>query len=308
MKILVMGSGGLGGYFGARLAASGCDVTFVARGRHLEAMRAGGLRIESALAPLYLRPVQVTDRPETAGISDVVLLAVKLWDTEEAARAALPAIGPQTTVISFQNGVDAAERLAAIVGAEHVVGGVCYIAAAIESPGVIRHTGSMQRLVIGEVDGGISPRVEAFAAACKTAGIDIQASAGVQRAIWEKFVFLVGLSASTCVMRNEIGAIRANPRSRALMLEIMREAVAVGRARGVDLDPAFAEDRLAFADTLPAQMVASMYVDLQRGNRLELPWLSGAVARLGGELHVPTPANRFVTDALALYVEGGAAS
>jgi len=304
MKILIMGAGGLGAYFGARLATAGHDVTFVARGRHLDALRRDGLRVHSDVAPAHIQTVNATNRPEDAGTVDVVLIGVKLWDTEEAARAALPVIGDRTTVVSFQNGVDAADRLSAIVGREHVIGGVGYIAAAIEQPGVIRHTGTMQRLIFGEIDGGLSPRVEAFAHACAGAGIDVEASPDIRRAIWEKFVFLVGLSATTSLLRSPIGAIRANERTRALLLEIMREAVEVGRAGGVALPPTFADDRMAFVDGLPADMVSSTYVDLQRGNRLELPWLSGAVVRLGGRLGIPTPANRFVTDALALHVDG----
>lgn len=299
-----MGTGGLGGYFGARLAQAGCEVSFIARGAHLEAIRRAGLRVYSALGDMHLDPAQATDDPAQVGRVDAVIFAVKLWDTERAAAQLAPFLGTQTMVISFQNGVEKDEVLAGIIGREHVVGGVAYISAAIESPGVIRHTGTMQRLLFGELDGTRTPRVEAFAAACAAAGILHEISADIRRATWEKFVFLVGLSAATSLMRAPIGAIRADERSRGLLLQIMREVVDVGRASGVTIDPAFADERLAFCDTLPAEMVASMSVDLQRGNRLELPWLSGAVVRLGQRAGVATPANAFVTDALALYVEG----
>lgn len=304
MKIVVMGTGGLGGYFGARLAAGGNDVTFIARGKHLEAMLREGLRIASDVSPLHVHPVNAVDRPERVGAVELAIVAVKLWDTETAAETIRPAIGPQTAIVSFQNGVDAVERIAGVLGQEHVLGGVGYIAATIEAPGVIRHTGAMQRLVFGELNGMRSPRVDAFAAACTKAGIDCEASTDIRKAIWEKFVFIVGLSAVTALFRRSVGPIRAHARSRNLLLEIMREAVAVGRSSGVALDPSFAEQRMAFVDTLPEKMNTSMYADLQRGNRLELPWMSGKVASLGEELGVPTPANRFVTDALCLNVDG----
>ncbi|TAM72655.1 2-dehydropantoate 2-reductase [bacterium] len=304
MRIAIMGTGGLGGYFGARLAQVGCEVTFIARGAHLEAIRHKGLRVYSGLGDMNIYPAQAAGDPAHVGRVDTVIFAVKLWDTERAAAQLSPLLGAQTMVVSFQNGVEKDEVLAGIIGREHVVGGVGYIAAAIESPGVIRHTGTMQRLLFGELDGARTPRVEAFAAACSDAGILNEISPDIHRTTWEKFVFLVGLSAATSLMRQPIGVIRANERSRSLFLQIMREVVNVGRASGVALDPAFAEGRLTFGDTLPAEMVASMSVDLQRGNRLELPWLSGAVERLGRQVGVATPANAFVTDALALYVEG----
>ncbi len=304
MKILVVGAGGLGGYFGAQLAATGNDVTFIARGKHLEAMLRDGLRIESDVAPRLIRDVKATDRIADGGPADIIIVAVKLWDTESAMASLGKAIGPETAVVSFQNGVDAAERIARAVGKDHVIGGISYIAAVIEAPGVIRHSGTMQRLVFGEFDGNVSPRVEAFRAACAVAGIDCAIAPDISRLIWEKFVFIVGLSASTCLFRANIGAIRAHQRSRALLREIMNEVVTVGRKSGVGLDPAFADARMTFVDTLPGGMIASMYGDLQRGNRLELPWLSGKVVDLGEQCSVPTPANRFVTDALSLDVDG----
>ncbi|TAM56247.1 2-dehydropantoate 2-reductase [bacterium] len=304
MRIAVMGTGGLGGYFGARLAQAGNDVAFIARGAHLEAIRREGLRVRSALGDLHIAPARASADPADVGPVDAVIFAVKLWDSERAAEQLAPLLGPRTLVVSFQNGVEKDETLARIVGREHVVGGVGYIAAAIEAPGVIRHTGTMQRLVFGELDGTRTPRVEAFAAACAAAGIAHEVSPNIRLATWEKFVFLVGLSATTALIRQPIGPIRANARSRALFLQIMREVVELGLASGVALDPAYAEGRLAFADSMPAEMMASMAVDLQRGNRLELPWLSGAVARLGQQAGVSTPVNSFVADALDLYVSG----
>ncbi|MBI3707418.1 MAG: 2-dehydropantoate 2-reductase [Proteobacteria bacterium] len=201
MKIAVIGAGGIGGYFGARLAASGEDVAFVARGAHLAAMKRDGLRLESARGNLHVTPVRATDDPSAIGPVDVVMIAVKLWDTEAAAMAARPLVGRETTVVSFQNGVDAAERMAVIVGPEHVVGGTAQIAAVIAAPGVIRHTGTMAVLTVGELGGGTSVRVGAFAAAGKRAGLDVIESTDMRRAIWEKFILLAPFAGVTTLTR-----------------------------------------------------------------------------------------------------------
>ncbi|HEX7045326.1 MAG TPA: 2-dehydropantoate 2-reductase [Burkholderiales bacterium] len=304
MRILVFGAGGVGGYFGARLAASGVDVTFVARGEHLRAMRSQGLRVESGLGNLVLQPVQATDTVAGTGAFDYVLIGVKLWDTETAAQAVAPAVGLDTAVISFQNGVDAVDLLTRRYGRERVMGGIAHIAAYIEAPGVIRHNGTLQRLTFGELDGSRSARGERLYEACRRAGIETVLSDKIEHVIWEKFVFIVGLSAMTALTRLPIGPIREEPLTRQLLADIMREADAVARARGVDLGADSVERQLGFMDTLPAGMIASMLGDLRRGNRLELPWLSGAVVRLGDSLGVATPANRFVCAALALHANG----
>jgi 2-dehydropantoate 2-reductase len=229
---------------------------------------------------------------------------VKLWETERAVAAIKPLVGPETAIISLQNGVDAETLLGAQLGLRHVVGGVAYIAAKIDRPGVIAHNGTMQRLVFGELDGQRSPRVEALLAAGLAGGIAAEISPDIIKTIWQKFVFLVGLSAVTTLIRLPIGPIRQDPDTRALFLQVMREVVAVGRAKSVALDPDFADQQLAFADGLPATMAASMYHDLERGNRLELPWLSGAVVRLGRELGIATPYNEAVVAGLKLYAGG----
>ncbi len=300
----VVGAGGVGGYFGGRLAAAGYDVALIARGAHLAAIRETGLRIESALGDAHIQPATATDDPATIGPVDVVLVAVKLWDTEAAVRAAAPLVGPETAVVSLQNGIDAADRLAAIVGAGHVFGGIGQIAAVIERPGVIRHTGTMATVIAGALDGRESPRAGALIAALGAAGVDARLSGDIERRIWEKFVFLVGLSALTSLTRRPIGPVRDDPGTRGLLAEIMTETWAVGRAKGVALDDDLVAKRLAFADTLPVEMTSSMAGDLARGNRLELDWLSGAVVRLGSELGVATPANAFVTAALTLAKDG----
>jgi 2-dehydropantoate 2-reductase len=305
MKILVMGSGGVGGFYGGRLAHAGYDVTFVARGAHLEAMRAHGLVIESkAQGDIRLAQVKVTDDPASVGPVDLVLIAVKLWDTETAARAVKSNVGPQTVVLSLQNGVIKDDILQEELGAAAVVGGAGYVATHISRPGVILQTGTLQRAVIGEYDGRRTPRVEALHAALVKAGVEAEIAADIRRTLWEKFTFLVGLSGTTATMRMPIGPIRSNLQTRAFLLEIMKETVAVGRALGVALPENYAEDRLRFADSVPADMTSSLHHDLERGNRLEVEWLSGGVVQLGSRARVPTPANRAVWDILALYAQG----
>jgi 2-dehydropantoate 2-reductase len=308
MRIVIMGAGGLGGYFGARFAAAGNDVAFVARGAHLAAIRQHGLRVTSALGDLHLRDVVATDDPASLTPADVVIIAVKLWDTETAAEAVKPLLrpgtAPTTAVVSFQNGVDKDAVLTRVLGPEAVIGGVGQIGVVIASPGVIAHTGTMAKLLFGELDNARSARVEAFLAACKAAGIDAEIPDDINLAIWQKFVLLAGMSGCTASMRSTIGPIRANPQARAFLHDVIREAVAVGRAMGVALADDFAEQRMAFIETLPPQMTASMQGDLARGNRLELPWLSGAVVELGRQVGVPTPLNRAVSAVLALYANG----
>jgi 2-dehydropantoate 2-reductase len=304
MKIAVMGSGGVGGYFGARLVEAGCEVGFVARGAHLAAIRADGLRVESPLGNVHLKDVRVTDDPATLGKVDLIILAVKLWDTEAAAERIRPLLGPETGVLSLQNGVQKDDILRRVLGPEAVMGGVCYIATVIDRPGVIKHTGTMQRLVFGEYDGRRSPRAEAFLDACTRAKINVELSADVRRALWEKFVFLVGMSGATATIRLPIGRIRAHPLTRAFYFDLMRETVAVGRAHGVAIDEGYPEERLKFSDTLPGEMTASMHHDLERGNPLEVMWLGGGVVALGEAVGVPTPLNRAVRDILVLHAEG----
>lgn len=306
MRILVMGSGGVGGYFGARLAQSGCDVFFVARGRQLEVMRSTGLRVESFLGDVHLPHVQVSSNPADFGPVDLVLFGVKLWDTEEAARLLRPVVGQDTAVVSFQNGVAKDDILMDILGPRHVIGGVSYIAAAIVEPGLIRHTGTMQKLIFGEYDGTSSSRTRRFLDACRAAKIDAAIDYSIKRTIWEKYVFLVGFSGATSLARTPIGAIRSNPRARSFLHDLMREVVQVARAQGVDLPSDFAGDRLEFMDTLPASMSSSMHGDLVRHNRLEVEWLSGDVLRRGQQLGINTPCNRAVTDILSVHSQGRA--
>lgn len=304
MKIAFMGAGGVGGLIGARLARAGCDVSFVARGAHLAAMREHGLRLESQVENVHLAKVRVTDDPGTLGPVDLVIFSVKLWDTEKAARAILPLIGPETGVISFQNGVVKDDILRPIIGAKALMGGVAYMGTAISRPGVIQHTGTVQKVVFGEYDGRRSKRAEALLEWCQKAGLDGAISDNIRRTLWEKFAFLVAMAAVTATMRLPIGPIRSHPLTRQFYLDAMREAAAVGRAHGVRLPEDFAEERMAFVDTLPATMTASLHHDLERGNPLEVEWLSGSVVELGAAVGVPTPIHRAARDILILHAQG----
>jgi 2-dehydropantoate 2-reductase len=267
-------------------------------------MRESGLTVESAHDPIRLPKVSATDDPRTIGPVDIVLFAVKLWDTESAARSLTPIVGPDTGIISLQNGVQKDDMLRGIFGAGAVMGGAAYMATTIGRPGVIVQTGHMQRLVFGEYDGKRSPRAEGLYAAARAGGINAEIADDVRRALWEKYVFLVALSGATTSMRVPLGPIRKNPRTRQFALDLMHEAVAVGRAQGVALPENFVEQRIPFFEGLPDDMTSSMHHDLQRGQRLEVQWLSGGIADMGAALGVPTPANRAVYDILVLHADG----
>jgi|SRR5687768_4286980 len=304
MRIAVMGTGGVGGYFGARLALAGNEVTFVARGKHLEAIRRGGLRVASESTPMHVRDAKVTNDPASIGPVDAVMFCVKLWDVESAAHAIRPLLASGGVAIPFQNGMDAPAILGRVLGADRVIGGTAHIATSIESPGTIRHLGTLACLRVGAFDGVRSDAAEAFVAAATAAGVDCALAPDIRRALWEKFVFLSGLSGITCLTRQPLGVVRADPRMRGTFETIMRETWSVGRATGVPMTEDFVDRQLAFAETLPAEMRASMLHDLVAGNRLEAPWLCGAVVRLGHETGVATPVNATVFAALIPYPYG----
>ncbi len=304
MRIAIMGTGGVGGYFGGRLAAAGTEVHFIARGAHLAALKTEGLRVLSPLGDLHLNAVHATSDPASVGPVDLVMLAVKLWSTEEAAQALRPLMGPDTTIVSFQNGVVAATVLQGLYGPERVIGGVAAIAALIEAPGVIRHNGPMASLVFGEFNAHASARTQALLAHCQAAGIDAHISPNIQTSLWEKYAFLVAMSSMTALTRLPIGPLREHAETRALLATLMAETIAVGRAHGVTLAADLDARLMARVDGLPRVMIASMLGDLERGNRLELPWLAGGVRALGREAGVATPACDFVVAALTLHAEG----
>jgi 2-dehydropantoate 2-reductase len=304
MRIAVIGSGGVGGAFGAALAQAGADVTFVARGAHLEAMRANGLRVVSPRGDMHIRPCKATDNPAEIGVVDVVLFCVKLWDVESAGTAIKSLIGPNTAVIPLQNGIDAAERLIPILGRDALMGGVAQISAAIERPGVIRQTGTFMKIVFGELDGRMSERGAAFESMCQRAGFDVVFTDAIQTALWEKFVLLAANSTIASLIRLPFGKLREDADVLALFSASFAEAIAVARALGVAL-PADMQGRLENAVmNFPPMMKPSMAVDLERGNRLELPWLGGKVVALGKQHGVPTPVLSVMCAALKPYANG----
>lgn len=305
MRIAIMAAGAVGAYFGARLAVAGHDVSFIARGAHLAAIRKNGLKVESVHGDVHLPAPNVTDDPAEVGPVDIVLFAVKLWDTEKAAEQMKPLLGSNTRVITLQNGVDSYERISPIVGAERTIPGVTYIVTVIDPPGVIKHTSQMHSIICGTIDGRPDAPLEAFVKAAQQAKIDIKLSPDIQRDRWQKFVFLSATSGATTVTRLPIGPVLSDPDTRALFRNLMLETIRVGRAKGVNLDESFADERLAFADKgVPPTMKASMANDIDRGNRLELDWLAGQVSRFGRELNVPTPVNDTIYAALKPYRMG----
>ncbi len=304
MRIAVVGAGGVGGAFGAALAKAGADVTFIARGAHLAAMKSKGLRIEGGRGETHLVPTQATDDPASVGPVDFVLFCVKLWDVESAGEHIKPLVGPNTAVIPLQNGIDAPERLVPILGAQAVMGGVAQISASIVEPGVIRQVGSFMRMLFGELDGRTSQRGESLLAMCQKAGFDSVLSDQIVTELWMKFILLATNASVVAVARQPIGKLRDDPDMRQQFVAAYKEVVDVGRARGVKL-PADAVDKmLAFNAGAPPTMKPSMALDLERGNRIELPWLGGKVVELGRQLGVPTPTHAFMYAALKPYVMG----
>jgi len=281
VRIAVIGSGGVGGYFGARLASGGADVVFLARGAHLAALRSQGITVVGGPEPLHVGSVQATDDPSSMGVADLVLIAVKLWDTDAILERIRPVVGSKTAIISFQNGVLKDTCLRAHYDAARIMGGVGYVATTIDRPGVIRQTGPMQRLILGEFDGRISARGQAFLKACLDGGINAELSSDINREIWQKFVFLVGLSGTTTTMRVPIGPIRGNGQTREFLLDVMKEVVAVGRAHGVDLPEDYAEIRLALADEVSPRMDAARISEAEVARR-GIPELTIRGANEGG--------------------------
>jgi 2-dehydropantoate 2-reductase len=303
MTIAVFGTGAVGGYFGGRLAAAGENVVFLARGRQLDALRRDGLTIESPQGDLRLSRIEASDRPAEIGPVDIVLFAVKLYDAESAAAALPPLIGRDTAVITVQNGVDAVETVSRHVGREHVVGGAAYIIAAVDAPGRIRHT-AKDSLLFGESDGSRSRRLVAFEAVAQRAGVGATLSTNIACDLWTKFVRLATWSGMTTVTRSPIGVLRDDPALMAMMSSALDEAIRVGRARGVPLPDALPEETMTLVKSFPDGSKSSMLEDLEHGRRLELPWLSGAVARMGRETGVPTPVHQFIATVLEPFVAG----
>jgi 2-dehydropantoate 2-reductase len=304
LSFAVMGTGGVGGYFGARLADAGAKVAFIARGPHLEAMRAAGLRVRSDLGDTRIHPIEATDDPRRIGPVDVILFAVKLYDTDAAATAIAPMMGKNTIVLSLQNGVDAEATLAHRLGAEHIMGGASYIFSAIEEPGVIRHTGQMARIVFGELGGQPSTRAEALFGAFETASIEAVLSPTIDLELWRKFTFLASIAAICGQARQSLGPVLANADTRRRLAAAMAEVAAVARAKGIPLDEEVVEAHLAFADTLDSTMKPSLLQDLERGARLEVENLSGTVVRFGAELGIAVPNHAAAYALLKNFADG----
>ncbi len=306
MKIVVVGAGGVGGAFGLALAKAGADVTFIARGKHLAAMKENGLRIQGGRGEAHLFPTLTTDDPSSAGVADVMLYCVKLWDLEKSAHEVKSVVGPDTAVIPLQNGVDAAERLSPIFGKDNVLGGVAQISASITSPGVLTQVGTTMRMVFGEFDKPSSARAERFLALCHKAGFDAKLSEDIRKELWMKFIMLASNASVMSAARQSLGPLRADPDMVAVFTAAYEEVIAVGRASGVNLPPDAIEPVLAFLRTAPPEIKPSMLLDLERGNRMELPWLGGKVVELGRKFAIPTPTHAMLYALLKGHAMGRA--
>lgn len=304
MRVAVMAAGAVGGYFGGRMAAAGHDVAFIARGAHRDAIRRDGLKIESTHGDLHLKDVNVTDDPKQVGAVDVVLFAVKLWDTETAGEQTRPLVGTNTRVITLQNGVDSVERLTPILGDEATIGGATYIVTTIARPGLIRHTGAMAKVHCGRLDRRPDALLASYVEQIKTANIDITLTDHMLLDIWKKFVVVSGTSGITASTRQPLGVIRDDEDMRAFFYKLMHETIAVGRAAGVEFPPDFPAELDRSVAAFPPTMKASMANDLDAGNRLELDWFAGKVVALGRKYGIPTPGHEAVYAILKPYRMG----
>jgi len=293
MKIAVMGAGGVGGYYGGLLLRAGHDTAFIARGAHLKALREKGLVVKSVFGDFSVSPVQATHDPTEVGLADLVIVATKTYHTDEAAVAIRPMIGPNTSVVSFQNGIDAVERIGAVIGKDHMLGGATWLSAAIEAPGIIGQYSRFRRIVLGELDGRITPRAEAVADAFRATPATVELVNNIEQVLWTKFVFISAISALGSLTRVTLGAFRQVPGARALLMDAISEASAVARAKGVSLENDIAEKTLAFIDSAAPDIKPSMQRDIEAGRLSELGSVIGVVVELGRELGVPTPFMRF---------------
>lgn len=299
MRVAIFGAGGVGAYFGGRLAEAGHELVVIARGAHLEAIRSDGLKVLSTAGDFAVRPKLATDDPAQAGPVDLVLVGVKAWQVNEAARAMTPLVGEATTVLPLQNGVEAPDQLVAELGAAAVLPGLCKIVSYIEAPGVVRHAGVEPRIEFGERDGRRSERVEALAAAfAATKGISVGVAEDVEAALWEKFLFIAPVSGLGALCRQPIGLVRKVPQTRALLLRALKEVDLLARARGVALRDDAVTRTMRFVDALPEDSTASMQRDIAAGRPSELDNQAGAVVRLAAEHAVPVPAHEAIYAAL----------
>lgn len=299
MKVLVMGAGAVGGYFGGVLARRGEDVTLIARGEQLKAIRERGLRVESAAHGTFVVHPEATEKADGTWQADLVLYCVKSYDSPQAIEAMRPAVGPATTVLTLQNGVGSGDALAAAFGRGRVLLGAAYIEAMRKAPGVVAQAGS-QRIVFGEEDGRRTQRALRVLDTLKGAGIDAVLSPDIHRDLWNKLIFICALSGMSCITRASFADVLDTPETLELTWRVMREAEAVGRARGIPLDKDIVEATMAEFQATKQDLISSMYLDLQAGNPLELDVINGAVVRIGRELGVPTPVNEFIVACLRI--------
>lgn len=289
MKIVVMGTGGTGGYYGGLLSKHGNDVTFIARGEHLAAIRKSGLQVKSIHGDFTISPASATDHPSSLPAPDLLLFLTKTYSTDEAVQEIKPIIGERTTVLSLQNGIDAAERIGKVVGMEHMIAGATWISSAVTAPGVIQQVSEFRRVVIGEPGKERTPRVQAIYQAFKDTGITAELSDDILKVLWTKFVFISAASSFGSLTRLPIGEYRVVPETRDQIIRLMREVAAVAHAEGVRLDPDVAEKSLAFMDSSGPKIKASMQLDVESGHPSEIEAIVGVIGRKGRELGVPTP-------------------
>ena len=294
MRIAVFGTGGVGGYFGGRLAQAGEEVIFIARGEHLRAIQTNGLKVDSILGDFAVQPAVANDNPLEVGPVDAVLVAVKAWQVTEAAQAMRPMVAGHTSVVPLENGVEAPEQLAAVLGKEHVLGGMCQISALVAAPGHIRHVGIEPYIVFGELDRLPSQRASRLLATLQNAGIKSAISDDIQVTMWDKFLFIAAVSGVGAVTRFPMGVYRGLAETRLMLVAAMQEIVAVAHKRGVALPEDAIEKRLAFIDSLAPGVIASMQRDILEGRPSELESQNGAVVRMGKALGVPTPTHDFI--------------
>jgi 2-dehydropantoate 2-reductase len=298
MRIAVFGSGSVGGYFGGRLAQHGEEVVFIARGEHLRAIQANGLQVESLKGDFKIHPAEAVGSPEEAGIVDVVLLGVKAWQVSQAAEMMKPLMGPETFVVPLQNGVEAPDILAASLGKEHVLGGLCRISSFLQSPGNIRHAGIDPYIAFGELDRQASQRTENLREAFEKADVWVEIPRDIRTAMWEKFIFISPFSGVGGVTRAPIGVMRSIPETRSILGTAVEETASVGRASGISLPKDIIEKTLSFYDGLPDGATSSMQRDIQALKPSELEAQIGAVVKLGRKVGEPTPVNTYLYGSL----------
>jgi 2-dehydropantoate 2-reductase len=295
MRIAIFGTGGVGGYFGGRLAQAGEDVTFIARGEHLRALREHGLRVDSIKGDFVIQPAQATDDPAEVGPVDAVVVAVKAWDVPEAAQRMRLMVGPDTFVVPLENGVEAPDQLAAVLGVERVLGGLCRLISAIVAPGHIRHSGSEPSIAFGEFDRSSSERVERLRQAfAKAQGVKVEVPPDIQVALWDKFLFIASISGVGAVTRAPADIMRSIPATRRLLEQAMREVLALAQARGVQLTEEAVARNMGFIDSLPVGGTASMQRDIIAGRPSELEYQNGTIVRMGQQLGIPTPVHAYL--------------